>query len=129
MSSEFLLVPVFGRDVSNMQVRSDGFKIIRAMLAQRTDKVSRQRLTLVNVAADGAAVALFLLGGSRFLRLWFDIALVVAVGYAWCVTDYFTVRHFRNEHGMGSKIDHVGDPAGKEGVCVAGQVKQTVAGA
>ena len=61
----------------------DGLKVLRAVLTQGANEILGQRITLVDVTADGANVTLDAVG----LRLGLDALMVVGVGHGLTVGD------------------------------------------
>jgi len=94
------------------------------MLTERADEILGQDITLVNVAADLADVALFALG----LGLGLDVFVVVAVGHRFCVIDNARFGDRADEHSVGIKIDILLNLEGHKGVDISGQEHQAVVG-
>ena len=92
------------------------------MLAQWTDKVVRQHLAFVDVAADLADPALLAFG----LWLWLYILLVVGVGHG-CPVGCDTCLCYRaDEHDVGFQVHLVLHLEGEHCVDVLGEERQAI---
>ena len=91
------------------------------MLAQRTDEVSWQFISLVDVAADLTDPTLGLLLGSGL-----DVGLVIVVGNRRYVVQDRRLGDVTKEHPVRTHVHGGIDLQGQEGVGALGQVRKTV---
>ena len=96
------------------------------MLAPGADEVGGEFVAFVDVAADLADPLLLAGGGGSGGGLGLDVLLVVGVGDAGTVGEYFGFHHAGDEHGVGAEVDALGDDAADDAVDVLGQVEQPV---
>ena len=94
------------------------------MLAQRTDKVFRQFISFIDIAADLADKTFLAL---RF-RFWLDVLLIVGVSHRFDVVDDSGFRYGTDKHAVRSQILVVFNFQGEEGIDVARKEDQTVVG-
>ena len=80
------------------------------MLAERTDKIGRQRISFVFVTADGAAPHRLAAVGRCRRRLRLDMGVIIGVGGGGRIVQHLHIGHRRDKHRVGVQLDHVGDP-------------------
>ncbi len=97
-------------------------KIIRSVLTYGADKVLGKLITLVNIAADFADIALLALG----LGLGLDIALVEVVGHGLVVGHDAGLVHGADEHAVSVQVDILLHGQRQEGIDIPGQEHQAV---
>ena len=100
----------------------NGFKVLRAVLAQGADKVLRQGFALIDVAADRADVALLALG----LGFGLDVCVVVGVGHGLAVRDGTGFGDGADEHTVALQIHVLLHLQGQDGVDIAREDDQAV---
>ena len=96
-------------------------EVTGGMLAQRTDEVSWQFISLVDVAADLTDPTLGLLLGSGL-----DVGLVIVVGNRRYVVQDRRLGDVAKEHPVRTHVHGGIDLQGQEGVGALGQVRKTV---
>ena len=81
------------------------FKGILPMLAERADIIIGQLRTLIEITADRAAPAFFLLSDRSLLR--FDMRMIVGIGRARVIREDLAFNNICDKQGRFSKIDRL----------------------
>ena len=99
------------------------FKVACPVLAYGTDKIRGQGFSLVDIAANTAAVT-FALHRSGWLGL--DMLVIIRVCKALSLGKYFSCYNVSEKHGMGAKVNRICHPVGQVSVCVFREVNEIV---
>ena len=91
------------------------------MLAERADKILRQLLSLIDVAADIADPAL-LFG----IRLRLDVLLIVGIGHRLNLIEHDRFRDVAQEHPVRSHVDYVENLKRNIGIRVLRKISDAV---
>ena len=71
------------------------------MLADRADKIGRQGIALVNVAADFADITFFYRG----LGFGLDVALIISISHGFLIGNQLGFFNRANKHSVCTKVD------------------------
>ena len=98
------------------------------MLAQRTDKVGRERFPFVRIAADFAAPYCFARCGG-LCRLRFNRGLIIGIGGGRSVRQHIHIRYGSDKEGVASEIDRLFHRRADISVCARGDIVQAIGAA